>query len=330
MKSTNWLLNRHVLGALCATSFLLGSASTFADEAAPAVDAAPAAEAAAAPAEPAPPYTLTFNLGVVTQYVGRGVTWSNGPAVQGGIDWAHSSGFYLGTWFSSANPLTLGGGTDILPSAPNGAQLGKGNHVETDWYGGYAHSFGPVTLGIGGNYVWYPENEKSYHDRDQDTFEGNINVSAYGFTYTFYHAFTDWYGIGNTRKAAAAGRFPSASEAAEDTKGVEYHELKYGYALPFGGLNLAAKVGYQRSSDICLNQKDFLIGLSKSFTLPGAGKPIEGFSAGANFTQTFDVEECAKVSSVLDGSDGRTSYYTADDGQVINDKQLVFFIKRSW
>jgi uncharacterized protein (TIGR02001 family) len=324
MKSTTWLLNRHVLAALCATPLLIGSASVFADEAAAPVDAAPAAEAApaaaAAPAEAAPPYTLTFNLGVITQYVGRGVTYSNGPAIQGGVDWAHSSGFYLGAWASSANPLSLGGGTDALPTAPNGAQLGRGNHVETDWYGGYAHAFGPVTLGIGGNYVWYPEGEKSYHDRNQDTFEGNVNISAYGFTYTFYHAFTSWYGIGNLRDNLVSPGTPTAAGSLESTKGVEYHELKYGYALPIGGLNFAAKVGYQRSDKICLNQKDYLIGLSRSFAIPTAGKPIDGFSAGANFTGTFDEEQCSK--------DGL--YWTDNNFEATNQKQLVFFIKRSW
>ncbi len=334
MKNFSWLLNRHVLGALCATPLLLSSVNVLADEAAPAAaETAPAAVEAAAPAaaeEPAPPYTLSFNLGIVTNYIGRGVNWSDGPALQGGIDWAHSSGFYLGTWFSTTNPQTLGAKGDVTSTDPSGKPLGSGNHVETDWYGGYSHAFGPVTLGIGGNYVWYPENEKSYHDRDQDTFEGNVNVSAYGFTYTFYHAFTDWYGIGNTRKAAKAGRFPTPAEADEDTKGVEYHEFKYGRELPFAGLNFAAKVGYQRSDDICLNQKDFLIGLSRSFSIPSAGKPIEGFSAGASYTGTFDVEDCARLSHTTDGSDHRTSYYTDDNGEVLNDHMITFFIKRSW
>ncbi len=323
----NKVLHKHLLAALCATPLLLAANFAQADEAAaPAADAAPAAAAA----EPAVPYTITYNLGLFSNYIGRGIDWGDGPALQGSVDWAHSSGFYLGAWFSTTNSLTLGGRTDILPTAPNGNQLGSGNHVETDWYGGYAHTFGPVTLGIGGNYVWYPEGEKSYHDRNQDTFEGNLNASAFGFTYTFYHAFTDWYGIGNTRIAAAAGRFPSAPEAAADTSGVEYHEFKYGHELPFAGLNLAAKVGYQRSDKICLNQKDYLIGLSRNFSLPTGGKPLDGFTAGFNYTGTFGVEECAKVSSVLDGSDHRTSYYTDNSGVVINDRKWTFYIKRSW
>ncbi len=314
MKSTNWLLNRHVLAALCATPLLLGSASVLADEAAPAADVAPAA--AAAPAEPAPPYTLTFNLGVATNYISRGVNNSEGPVLQGGIDWAHSSGFYLGAWFSTTNPQNLGAAGSVTFATPaTGIPLGSGNQLETDWYGGYSHAFGPVTLGVGGNYVWYPEGEKSYHNNREDTFEGNVNVSAFGFTYTFYHAFTDWYGIGRTRDVP----FTAASETA-DTSGAEYHELKYGYTLPFADLNLAAKVGYQRSSDICLNQKDFAIGLNRNFSIPTGGKPLEGFNAGATYTGTFGEEACSKAGF----------YYTDDNGEDTNNHMITFFIKRTW
>jgi len=303
----SWITNRHVVSALFAAPILLSSAFASAEEV-----------ATAAPAEAAPPYTLTYNLGVYSNYIGRGVNWGDGPAVQGGIDWAHSSGFYLGAWFSTTDPLTLGGSGSAISVAPNGAPLGTGNHVETDWYGGYTHAFGPVTLGIGGNYVWYPEGEKSYHDRNQDTFEGNLNISAYGFTYTFYHAFTDWYGIGNTRNP---GLFATpADAAAADTSGVEYHEFKYANTLPFAGLNLAAKVGYQRSSDICLNQKDYLIGLNRNFSLPTAGKPLDGFNAGFNYTGTFGEEQCS-----ISGA-----YYTDDNGKVVNDRAFTFFVKRSW
>ena len=329
MNSSTWLLKRHVLAALCATPLLLGSANVLADEA-PAAAVAPAA--AAAPAEPAPPYTLTFNLGAYTNYISRGVNNSSGPAVQGGIDWAHSSGFYLGAWFSSINPQWTGAsGTFTNLYANTTIPLtSRGNHVETDWYGGYSHAFGPVTLGVGGNYVWYPETEKSYHNRNENTFEGNVNVSYKWFTYTFYHAFTNWYGIGNIKNDARLKQLTTPANAAADTDGVEYHEVKFNYTLPFADLNLATKVGYQRSSDICLNQKDFLIGLNRNFSLPTGGKPLDGFNAGAAYTGTFGVEECAKVSGVADGSDGRTSYYLDDNGNPVNNHMITFFIKRTW
>jgi uncharacterized protein (TIGR02001 family) len=53
-------------------------------------------------AQAAPETTLTFNAGVVTDYRYRGITQSrNEAAVQGGVDYAHKSGFYVGAWAST-------------------------------------------------------------------------------------------------------------------------------------------------------------------------------------------------------------------------------------
>ena len=61
-----------------------------------------AAEAAAAP----PPYTLTGNVGIYSQYIFRGLTQTDRkPALQGGFDFAHESGFYVGTWASNVSWL---------------------------------------------------------------------------------------------------------------------------------------------------------------------------------------------------------------------------------
>lgn len=77
---------------------------------------------AAAPAPAASPFA--FNLGVVTDYRFRGISQSRlKPALQGGVDWTHDSGFYLGFWFSTIR---------ILEDIPGG----KGP-VELDFYGGY-------------------------------------------------------------------------------------------------------------------------------------------------------------------------------------------------
>jgi hypothetical protein len=54
-------------------------------------------------AQAAPATTLTFNAGVVTDYRYRGITQSrNEAAVQGGVDYAHKSGFYVGAWAPTA------------------------------------------------------------------------------------------------------------------------------------------------------------------------------------------------------------------------------------
>ena len=53
--------------------------------------------AQAAAAAPASPHTITGNLGIYSSYRFRGIDQTFGkPALQGGIDYSHSSGFYLG------------------------------------------------------------------------------------------------------------------------------------------------------------------------------------------------------------------------------------------
>lgn len=47
---------------------------------------------------------FTANAGVSSNYIWRGLTQTtNEAAVQGGIDYAHESGFYAGTWASNVN-----------------------------------------------------------------------------------------------------------------------------------------------------------------------------------------------------------------------------------
>jgi uncharacterized protein (TIGR02001 family) len=97
-----------------------------------------AEEAAAAPAaaaEPASPHTVTYNIGLFSQYVWRGMTQTDeAAALQGGLDYAHSSGFYLGAWASNVSWTT---DYNYMDS----------NSLELDLYGGYASTFGDTGIG---------------------------------------------------------------------------------------------------------------------------------------------------------------------------------------
>ncbi|MDP9044122.1 MAG: TorF family putative porin [Pseudomonadota bacterium] len=74
---------------------------------------------------PEPDYSVAYNIGAVSDYRVRGIAQTDfRPAVQAGIDFAHKSGFYLGTFASNVNWVK-----DF-----NGAT--KGN-VEVDLYGGF-------------------------------------------------------------------------------------------------------------------------------------------------------------------------------------------------
>jgi len=99
------------------------------------------AQTAAPAAAPASPHTFTGNMSLVSEYRFRGIDQTYGkPAIQGGFDYSHSSGFYVGNWNSNVN---------------SGAGYPAGN-IEMDFYGGYKPTFGDWTLDIGTIYYAYP------------------------------------------------------------------------------------------------------------------------------------------------------------------------------
>src|SRR3954463_5967849 len=87
----------------------------------------PAAQAAPPAAAPASPHTLTGNAGLFSEYRFRGIDQTFGqPAFQGGFDYSHASGIYVGNWNSNVN---------------QGAGFPGGN-LEMDFYGGWKTTFG--------------------------------------------------------------------------------------------------------------------------------------------------------------------------------------------
>ncbi|MCX7148407.1 MAG: TorF family putative porin [Rhodocyclales bacterium] len=78
-------------------------------------------------ADATPTHTFTPNIGVVSDYLFRGVSQTHGgAALQGGVDYAHASGLYAGIW----------GSTITWVKDANG----KGS-TEVDLYGGYKNTF---------------------------------------------------------------------------------------------------------------------------------------------------------------------------------------------
>ncbi len=91
--------------------------------------------------EEASPHTFTGNLSLVSSYRFRGIDQTFGkPAIQGGIDYSHSSGIYLGNWDSNVS---------------QGAGYPNGN-LEMDFYGGWKKAWGDWGLDIGAIYYYYP------------------------------------------------------------------------------------------------------------------------------------------------------------------------------
>lgn len=78
---------------------------------------------------------LTANIGVASNYIWRGVSQTqDASAISGGIDYAHSSGFYVGTWVSNESWTATPG-------------------YEQDLYAGYGGKAGPVSYDV--SYIAY-------------------------------------------------------------------------------------------------------------------------------------------------------------------------------
>jgi uncharacterized protein (TIGR02001 family) len=86
---------------------------------------------------------VSGNVGVVSQYIFRGVPQSQGAAAQAGIDYGHESGAYVGLWGSQV------GGIDS-----NGDDS---RELEYDVYGGYETEMSGVTLGAGFTFYRYTQ-----------------------------------------------------------------------------------------------------------------------------------------------------------------------------
>ena len=126
------------------TALAAGLAALFAGSAL-AQTPAPAAAAPAPAAAPESDWTFTGNVGLYSQYVFRGISQTNEkPALQGGFDIGHKSGFYVGTWASNVSWLS-DGNPDVSAS------------LEWDFYGGYKWALpADFVLDLGVLYYWYP------------------------------------------------------------------------------------------------------------------------------------------------------------------------------
>lgn len=151
--------------------------------------AAAGAIAQTAPAAPAAPASsLSFNIGVVSDYRYRGISQSRlQPAVQGGLDYTDKSGFYLGAWASTINWIKDSGASD--------------GSIELDIYGGYKGSLGAVSYDVGALRYEYLGNTlgkvAGYSNANTTELYGALTVGM--FTAKYSQAITDTFGNVNSK-----------------------------------------------------------------------------------------------------------------------------------
>jgi uncharacterized protein (TIGR02001 family) len=178
-----------------------------------ALAAAATLPALAQTAAPAPDYTLTANVGLFSDYRFRGFTQTDyNPAIQGGFDFAHKSGLYLGNWNSNVS-------SGLFNGAP----------IEMDFYGGWKTTFGDFGLDLGAIYYYYPGTGEYVADFKPSNFEAYVGASWGPVSLKYSYAFSNFFGL------EAPGI---------DTKGSQYVDLSAAYTFD-GGFGINGHVGYQ-------------------------------------------------------------------------------------
>lgn len=186
---------------------------------------------------PASPHTFTSNVGFVSDYSFRGISQTMGEAaVQGGFDYAHTSGLYLGIWGSNVS----------------GTQFTDGN-LESDWYGGWAKTWGDWGVNVGGLYYYYPGAKLGNGDK-YDTFEGYGSVSWKWISVKLSYAFTDFFGCNGNSCAPAFN---------DDSDGSTYLELNATYPIN-EAFSITGHIGHQKieGTTVDLDYTDYKIGVN--------------------------------------------------------------------
>jgi uncharacterized protein (TIGR02001 family) len=251
--------------ALIAATALLATSTAFAQT-------TPAAEPAASP--------LTFNVSLTSNYKFRGQDQNQSktrqfkPALQGGVDYAFDSGFYLGNWNSTIN------WTKYLPS-------GNNSRVEVDLYGGYKFKAGPVDMDVGALTYLYPSASGA------NTTEVYLGAGFGPVTAKYsYTVSKGYFGIGK--------------EFGPDDKGRGTGYLNVGFAQEVApSLTFKAAVGYTSYRGVVKsagipNYVDYSVGaaydLGTGFTLAGA---VVGANKKDNYVYAIDPSKSINKATLV-------------------------------
>ncbi len=234
--------------------------------------AADAPAEAAKPEEAKGPYTLTGNFGIFSQYIFRGLTQTDRrPALQGGFDFSHESGFYVGTWLSNISWLR----ENLTTAAAKTGTYSAGGSLEMDIYGGYKWSLpNDFVLDLGTLYYWYPG--------DINPISGLGTTPPKADTWELYIS-PSWKWL----SAKYSYSIKSDTFGVRDSKGTSYLEFNVAYPIEDTGFTLIAHYGWQKyrgtdtnntliagslpSNDTLYTYKDIKLGASyalpKDFTI---------------------------------------------------------------
>ena len=213
---------------------------------------------------------VTGNMGFVSNYIFRGLTqsWAK-PAVQAGLDYAHPSGFYLGTWASS-----------ISDKEYNNASM------EWDFYAGYNGKINDdMGWGVGAIQIWYPGGKLAGVPTEEkyNTQELNASFNYKILSLKYSYALTNLFGLSDKNYFSA---LDPATAPSGSTKGSTYLEANVNYEV-MDKLTLGFHVGHQKVKNASdYSYTDYKVSINKE--LP---KEYFGLNLGLAYTDTNAKKE---------------------------------------
>ena len=221
---------------------------------------------------------ITANVTIVNDYRYRGLTQSNfKPAIQGGFDYAHESGFYIGNWNSSISWIGDGYGAYGYPSTNNRSVSAP---IEMDFYAGFKREFigEGFATDVGVLQYYYPTNglpsESLNRTASHATNTNTLSVAGSRQSAGVNPNTTELYAAQNFIFGPASG-FVKFSYAVTPIFGIYnstgsfYPDLTINYDTGLYGITVNAHAGYQyvtnSSNNYNFSQGDWKLGLTKDF-----------------------------------------------------------------
>jgi hypothetical protein len=228
---------------------------------------------------------------IASDYRFRGISQTfKGPTIQGGVDYSHSSGFYLGNWNSNVSGITYN----------------NGNGAEMDFYGGWKKTWDDWGIDVGNLYYYYDSanwngfnqsavmpaaaNASGKYNNDEVYLSGSWKFISLKYSY----AVTNYFGLdgaqargwqskdcfsGSNCTGPRAGFLSGINEDRGGSKGTGYVELNAVYEV-VPKLNLTGHVGHTSVKNYGeLSYTDYKVGLAYDLSGWTVGGAVVGTNA---------------------------------------------------
>jgi len=197
---------------------------------------------------------ISANVSLTSDYAYRGISQTDEKmALQGGFDYAHSSGLYVGVWGSNVSWLS---------DLEQGTDENSGNSLEVDVYAGYKGTVGAIGYDVGLlQYVYPGEFDTGWRNtiglKNPNTLEAYVGLSWEFLSFKYSNSLTNLFG-------------------APDSEGSQYFDLSAAYEV-IEGTTLNAHYGRQLITGPAKSYSDWKVGVSQA---------VVGVTVGLHYVDT--------------------------------------------